>query len=111
MLKLSELTPINLESEKEKFFAANFKYNPQFIYENKIDQAELTRYGKPKLWYLFLAKRIVKKLLKEKDLIEHEKQNQQFLDQDSVEDLIEKRLLFYNLNQKWKVVFSNNLFV
>lgn len=107
MLKLSDLTPINLDSEKEKFFASNFKYNPQFVYENRINQTELTGYGKPKLWYLFLAKRILKKLLKEDHLIKSEEQNRHFLDQDSVEDLIEKRLLSYNLNQKWKVVFSH----
>jgi hypothetical protein len=31
MLKLSELVPLNLASEKAKFFAANYKYNPQLF--------------------------------------------------------------------------------
>lgn len=108
MLKLTDLTPVNLESEKEKFFASDFKYNPQFIYEKDIPKEELTKYGKPKIWYMFLAKRILKKLLNKKYLIEQIENKRKFLDQDYIEDLIEKRLLFYDLNNKYKIVFSKN---
>lgn len=108
MLKLSDLIPTNLESEKEKFFASNFKYNPQFIYKNHTPQSKLSKHGKPRLWYLFLAKRILKKHLKEKDLVEQIQNSKIFLDQDEIEDLIEKRLNFYSLKNDYEVVFSKN---
>jgi hypothetical protein len=108
MPKLSDLIPINLDSEKEKFFAANFKYNPQFIYGKSTSTEELTKYGRPKFWYLFLAKRILKKHLKEKDLAKQIKDGKVFLDQDLIEDLIEERLSIYNLQNEYKIVFSKN---
>jgi len=30
--KLEQLVPVNLEVERERFFRAKFKYNPQFVY-------------------------------------------------------------------------------
>lgn len=108
MLKLSDLIPTNLESEKEKFFASNFEYNPQFTYKNNTTQSELTKHGKPKFWYLFLAKRILKKHLQEKDLADQIQKSRVFLDQDEIQDLIEKRLNFYNLKDKYEIVFSKN---
>ncbi len=108
MPKLSDLIPINLDSEKEKFFAANFKYNPQFIYGKNTSVTELMKYGKPKFWYLFLAKRILKKHLKEKDLAKQIIDGKVFLDQDRIEDLIEERLLIYNLQNEYNIVFSKN---
>ena len=109
MVKLKDLVPLNLSSEKEKFFASLFKYNPQFIYEKKIDQQELTRYGKPNLWYLFLAKRIIKKYQQ----IQSELDNQsivsnQFLTQDEVKEFFTKRLAQYGLEKDYQVIFSKN---
>lgn len=108
MPKLSDLVPINLASEKEKFFASNFKYNPQFIYQKNISKKELLKYGKPKLWYLFLAHRILKKYLKGRNLTDQKIEDKIFLDQDEVEDLIEERLGAYNLVDRYKIVFSRD---
>lgn len=108
MLKLSDLIPLNLESEKEKFFASSFKYNPQFIYKKNTPQSELGKHGKPKFWYLFLAKRILKKHLKEKNLVEQIRRSKVFLNQDEIKSLIEKRLKFYNLEGDYEIVFSKN---
>lgn len=108
MPKLSDLIPINLESEKEKFFASGFKYNPQFIYKTHTSEKELVKHGKPRLWYLFLAKRILRKYLKEKDLLDQIQKNKVFLDQYEIKDLIEKRLNFYSLNNDYRTVFSKN---
>lgn len=106
MIKLSELVPLNLASEKEKFFASNFQYNPQFIYQTPIKKKDLLYYGKPKLWYLFLAKRILKKYLRENKTIEREEKK--FLSQAEIEDLIKKRLSFYQLQNEYNIIFSNN---
>ena len=108
MFNLNDLVPINLDSEKSKFFAANFKYNPQFIYEKSTPTAKLIKHGKPKIWYLFLAKRILKKHLKEEGLAKQIEEDKVFLDQDQIEDFIEERLLIYNLINEYKIIFSKN---
>lgn len=108
MIKLSDLIPINLETEKEKFFASSFKYNPQFIYGKEISQKELNKHGRPKFWYLFLAKRILKKHLKEKDLFEQIEDEKKNLDQEKIKELVTQRLAFYQLENEYDIVFSKN---
>lgn len=107
MIKLKDLIPLNLDSEKEKFFASNFEYNPQFIYENKIDQKELIKYGKPKFLYLFLAKKILKKYQRS---VEYQSAkfvtNQKFLSQEKVHEIIFTRLTEYGLEKDYQIVFS-----
>lgn len=108
MNRLSDLIPLNMQEEKEKFFASNCTKNPQFIYRKQATTAELTKYGKPKLWYIFLAKRILKKHFQEKEAVAQIAKNRKFLDQDSIEDLITQRLRFYKLQNEYDVVFSKN---
>jgi len=108
MLKLIDLTPTNLASEKTKFFAANFQYNPQFVYAKDIKKAELSKYGKPKLRYIFLAKRILKKYLKERDFIKQEENDQAFLTQVEIKNLVEKRLQTYDLKDEYQIVFAED---
>jgi hypothetical protein len=108
MLRFSDLTPINLENEKTKFFAANCQYNPQFIYETNISEKELLQYGKPKWQYLLLAKRILRKYYKNKDEIQQKAEIKIFLDQHDLKKIIEKKLSVYNLNNEYKIVFSKN---
>lgn len=109
MIKLKDLIPLNLASEKEKFFTSGFKYNPQFIYEKNIDQKELTRYGKPNLWYLFLAKRILKKHQQtQNDKFDESINSNQFLTQEKIEEFFTKRLAQYGLEKEYKIVFSEN---
>ena len=104
--KLNELIPNNLQSEEEKFFAKDCKYNPQFTYDREFSTKELSVYGKPKLWYLFLAKRIVRKhqrsLSKEKIPLKND-----FLNQKQVIELIEERLGSYDLQSSYQVVLSD----
>jgi len=47
MSVIQKLTPLNLNDEKEKFFA-DFTYNPQFSYAEVVTSAELIRWGAPK---------------------------------------------------------------
>lgn len=109
MIKLKDLIPLNLNSEKEKFFASNFQYNPQFVYEKKIDQNELIKYGKPKLWYLFLARRILKKYHKSaKQQFIKNNTDRPFLSQEEVNKVIFTRLTEYGLEKDYQIVFREN---
>lgn len=108
MAKLSDLIPINLDTEKAKFFAANFDYNPQFVYQKNILKTELEKYGKPKWWYLFLAKRILNQYLKNQVITENTNNREEYLKQDIIEKKIKQRLDDYGLTNKYEVVFSKN---
>lgn len=47
-MKLSNLTPLNLVEEKNKFFSfPNWEYNPQFLYEHNYEPHELRVFGEP----------------------------------------------------------------
>ena len=65
MIKLKDLVPVNLASEKEKFFAKQANYNPQFQYQKPIDSSSLNYYGKTNCCYAHLAKKIIKQAQKE----------------------------------------------
>lgn len=107
MLKLNDLTPINLASEKEKFFASNFKYNPQFIYEREISKEELLKYGKPKIWYLILAKIILNKYKKfRNNSSAKESVAQEILTNKEIQEFFIKHLSQYGLEHDYKIVFS-----
>jgi len=57
---IQDLTPINLQEEKQKFFDNDCKYNPQFKYKTLATVGKIYKYGKPKPEYLELAKKILK---------------------------------------------------
>jgi hypothetical protein len=58
MSLLKKLTPINIQSEKEKFFS-DLSYNPQFEYENEITEADLYTHGFPSIKLVEKAKEVV----------------------------------------------------
>lgn len=109
MLKLKDLVPLNLASEKAKFFASGLNYNPQFVYEKEIRKEELINYGKPKLFYLFLARFLLKK--HQHNLVKQMTSNAEsikYLTTEEVRDHLIKHLAQYNLDQKYQIIFSNN---
>jgi len=55
---LSDLTPVNLEEEKNKF-KADHSYNPQFIYSTEVPLKKLRQYGLPEKKYLEVAQEIL----------------------------------------------------
>jgi hypothetical protein len=68
---LQSITPINLQQEKEKFFADQ-TYNPQFRYAGEVDQKKLVRYGFTQVKTLEIAEHILNKAYfnrTEKDLV------------------------------------------
>ncbi len=108
MLKLNDLVPLNLEEEKAKFFASNFTYNPQFTYATKIDQQELLKYGKPKFWYLFLAKKILHKYKKNQAILKKNDAEREFLSHSEIKTALEEHLDHYDLKDVYRIDFSTD---
>lgn len=108
MLKLNDLVPLNLLSEKEKFFQSGFKYNPQFIYDVEINPTDLLKHGKPRFWHLFMAKKIFRKYLKNIEQFEADLKENNFLNKEDIQNIIEERLKFYNLKDSYEISFSND---
>ena len=109
MLKLSELVPLNLASEKAKFFAANYKYNPQFVYQRPIAKNELLAYGKPRLTYLIKAYYIFKKYQAAwQKQIRQTQNTTRYLSQQEVSAYFDKQLQQYGLENKYKLIFPTN---
>jgi len=55
---LSQLIPVNLQEEKQKFFA-DTSYNPQFVYSEPVPEHKLTKYPEPPADLITLAEKIV----------------------------------------------------
>lgn len=60
---IQDLTPTNIEAEKQKFFEKKGKYNPQFKYKTLATLSKVYKFGQPKPEYLKLAQRILNKSL------------------------------------------------
>lgn len=106
MSLLKKLTPINLLEEKEKFFA-DTSYNPQFIYEEDINESELYKYGLPKKDILEKAKKIVATAYAggktESDLVA---ENDPVISEQKVENMILAFLHAHGLENRFKVIWS-----
>lgn len=63
MILLQDLSPINKEKEKEKFFF-DANYNPQFVYAQRIREEDLQRFGAVSDEYLKQATNIVDTVIK-----------------------------------------------
>jgi hypothetical protein len=64
MIKLKDLVPTNLASEKEKFFAKQGNYNPQFQYQKQIPALALNFMGKLNGVIVVWLKKLLIKLYK-----------------------------------------------
>ncbi len=106
MIKIADLVPTNLQEEKIKFFASGYTYNPQFHYDQPIDESQLTQYGRPKWWLLWQAKWIVWRYKNnlQKHPIHLEKD---VVSKKEIELLIENRLSLYNINREYSLLFSD----
>lgn len=107
---LTSLIPINLNEEKEKFFADN-SYNPQFVYKEPIDQKKLLKYRIPKKEYLLLAKNIVDKAYfgrNEDDLLQL---RGAVVSQRDVENGVNTFLKMHKLDKKIKLITSSSFAV
>lgn len=108
MSLLKKLTPINLLEEKEKFFA-DTSYNPQFIYEEDIDESELYKYGLPKKDILEKAKKIVAAAYAggktESDLVALDGP---IISQQKVTDMVQAFLRAHDLEDRFNISWSSS---
>lgn len=107
MIRLSNLTPINLLEEKNKFFSDN-SYNPQFVYADPIEAVELAEYGIPDSTHVEQAKEIIKKAYfgrNQRDLIMMEGP---IIPHKVVTDKINSFLALHNLESRFNVVWSSS---
>lgn len=107
MIRLSQLNPINLLEEKEKFFKDQ-SYNPQFIYQEPIAPDELIEHGIPDENLLELAKDIIKKALfgrNQRDLLLMEGP---VVPHEEVTKKLQAFLALHNLEHRFKIVWSSS---
>lgn len=107
MSLIAKLTPINLLEEKAKF-VADHSYNPQFIYENKVEEKTLIQYGLPRKGYVELAQRIVDKAYfhrNEQDLL---MMKGKVMTQEEVTKKIKFFLNMHGLEERFEVVWSSS---
>lgn len=102
---LQQLAPLNLQEEKQKFFA-DFSYNPQFCYSGPIDQEKLTKYPHTTPELVALAERIISKKLPENNEAILEKELGRVLTQTEVTQKAKLFLKMHNLDQEIEVVWS-----
>ncbi len=99
------LTPINLQEEKERFFADN-SYNPQFQYAGEIEEEKLLAYGKPKESYLQLAQNILTKAFSHATETTLEKSEGALLTQAVIEKKITTFLTMHDLEKRFSLSWS-----
>ncbi len=107
---LSNLIPINLNEEKEKFFADN-SYNPQFIYEEAIDPKKLKQYGKPAKEYLDIANKILKKTYFGRNEHDLYMMKGKEVSQADAEKTIHTFLHMHKLHKRFKTLWSQSFVV
>ncbi len=99
------LTPINLQEEKERFFADN-SYNPQFQYAGEIEEEKLAHYGVPQQNYLDLASSILEKAYHNKTETDLTKLEGKILTQQKVTEKIETFLSMHGLLERYTIQWS-----
>lgn len=107
MSLIKKVTPLNLLQEKGKFFSDQ-TYNPQFIYENKLDDKTLSKYGLPQPQYLDLAKTILNKVGVDHSKESFNKLNGQLLTQKEVTQKTRSFLEIHQLQDRFKIVWSKS---
>ena len=105
MITLSSLTPINLLSEKEKVFA-DPTYNPQFVYEENINPAELAQYGQPDSLLLETAQEIVTKAYQGKSEAILFEEEGRILTQEECTHKIAQFLEMHQLEDRIEIIWS-----
>ncbi len=108
MSLVQDLTPTNLQEEKQKFFDKDCKYNPQFKYKTLVTLDKLYKYRKPKEEYLKLAKKIVKKAFHNRTEEDIRSQEGEKINQKQAKKMIDEFLKKNDLTKKIKVKWSKN---
>lgn len=108
MSLVQDVTPINLEQEKKKFFESDFAYNPQFKYKSLVTKNKLLHYGRPKEEYLKLASQIVTEAFNNRTEAEIRAVEGEVLDREQAQSMIDQFLNKNDLSDLIKVKYSKN---
>jgi hypothetical protein len=108
MLTLSKLVPVNLEAEKQRFFAENCNYNPRFEYEDNFTREELIANGLPKSELLDLAQKIVKEGVKEQLEADALEKKSELLSQEEVTKKVKAFLKLHDLDERYSITWSSS---
>lgn len=103
---IQDLTPINLQEEKQKFFDSDCKYNPQFKYKTLATLDKIYKYGKPKTEYLELAEEIVEEAFHNRTEEEIRSLEGEKINQTQAQKMIDEFLEKNDLTEKIRVVWS-----
>jgi hypothetical protein len=106
MSVIRDLTPLNLLSEKEKFFA-DFSYNPQFVYESTIDPATLLKYGATNDETYQLAQEIIQRTYFGRNDADLEMSEGRVIPQHEAQKKIEAFLAMHDLKDRYEIRWSN----
>lgn len=108
MLTLSKLVPVNLEAEKQRFFAENGNYNPQFEYLDNFTREDLIVNGLPKSELLDLAQRIVNEGVKEQLEADALEKKSELLSQEEVTKKVKAFLMLHDLDERYTITWSSS---
>ena len=97
-MKIAALTPLNLQKEKENFFA-DFSYNPQFEYHGEFSKTQLTKWGLPDKKFAAIANKLL-------TLHKIPTSTENKISQDELFDIVTKKLTDYSLETKIQIIFD-----
>lgn len=108
MSLVQDLTPLNLQEEKQRFFESNCQYNPQFQYRKLITIDLLYQYGKAKPAYLEYAKSIVEKAFHNRTEAEIRQVEGKKITRKDAEKMIRIFLVANNLENEVQIKWIDN---
>lgn len=106
-MKLKQLIPTNLQEEKEKFFS-DFSYNPQFVFEDEIDESALYDYGLPDPKIVSKAQEIVDRAYHNRNELDLKMLEGPVVSHQEVTKKLESFLQLHNLQHRYKIVWSSS---
>lgn len=107
MSLLRRLTPTNLLAEKDKFMT-DHSYNPQFTYQNPVDDQTLYQYGRPHSRHLDLALTILDKVYYHRTETDLKQKKGPQVPQQEVTHKIKQFLDMHGLKERFKIVWSSS---
>jgi len=102
---LTDIIPVNLVEEKQKF-DLDHSYNPQFIYSNKIDQQKLAQYGLPIDSLKTMAENIIRFSFHNRNWQDLKMMEGQKLSLSDIENKIHICLKMHHIEDKYQTVSS-----
>jgi hypothetical protein len=103
MSLVQDLTPINIQEQRKRFFEEECNYNPHFKYNTLITLRKRFNYGKPKPKFIKLAKRILARSLKQRSEHELRAKEGKKIDRQTGQAMIDQFLAENNLEKEIEI--------